>query len=207
MTLSTNMRTLLTDDSDSAQFAALLLAVGSGSVTNINSQNILVDHRYGHVVHTIDDLIQKIYEDVQTILNKTHSWFCERVILSPKNNVVDEINHQILQRFQAETKEYRSFDTVLNDDESVHYPSEFLNSLNSAGLPQHILNLKIGTPIILLRNLNAPKLCNGTRLQIIKFANNILHTRILTGPASGENALIPRIPMIPSDLPFQFKRL
>lgn len=84
MTLSTNMRTLLTDDSDSAQFAALLLAVGSGSVTNINSQNILVDHRYGHVVHTIDDLIQKIYEDVQTILNKTHSWFCERVILSQK---------------------------------------------------------------------------------------------------------------------------
>ncbi len=69
MTLSTNMRTLLTDDSDSAQFAALLL--GSGLVSNINSQNILVDHRYGHVVHTIDDLIQKIYEDVQTNLNKT----------------------------------------------------------------------------------------------------------------------------------------
>jgi ATP-dependent DNA helicase PIF1 len=29
----------------------------------------------------------------------------------------------------------------------------------------------------------------------------------LTGPLKGEDALIPRIPMIPTDMPFQFKRL
>jgi ATP-dependent DNA helicase PIF1 len=37
--------------------------------------------------------------------------------------------------------------------------------------------------------------------------NNIIEAVILTGPAKGEIAFIPRIPMITSDLPFSFKRL
>jgi ATP-dependent DNA helicase PIF1 len=37
--------------------------------------------------------------------------------------------------------------------------------------------------------------------------SNIIEAVILTGPAKGEIAFIPRIPMIPSDLPFSFKRL
>ena len=37
--------------------------------------------------------------------------------------------------------------------------------------------------------------------------NNVIEATILTGPAAGEIALIPRIPMIPTDLLFKFKRL
>ena len=37
--------------------------------------------------------------------------------------------------------------------------------------------------------------------------NNVIEDTILTGPAAGEIALIPRIPMIPTDFPFQFKKL
>ena len=36
---------------------------------------------------------------------------------------------------------------------------------------------------------------------------NVIEATILTGPSEGEAALTPRIPMIPTDLPFQFKRL
>jgi len=36
---------------------------------------------------------------------------------------------------------------------------------------------------------------------------NVIEETILTGPFEGEVALIPRIFMIPTDLPFQFKRL
>ena len=40
-----------------------------------------------------------------------------------------------------------------------------------------------------------------------KTMENLIEATILTGPFEGEAVLIPRIPMIPTDLPFQFKRL
>ena len=35
----------------------------------------------------------------------------------------------------------------------------------------------------------------------------VLEATILTGKSVGEHVFIPRIPLIPSDMPFQFKRL
>ncbi len=60
---------------------------------------------------------------------------------------------------------------------------------------------------IMLRNINQPKLCNGTRLSVKKLMTNIIEAKILTGPFKGEDVLIPWIPMIPTDMSFQFKRL
>ena len=57
---------------------------------------------------------------------------------------------------------------ILEPNEAVNYPSEFLNSIDPSGFPPHVLQLKIGVPIILLRNINPPKLCNGTRLAVKK---------------------------------------
>lgn len=58
-----------------------------------------------------------------------------------------------------------------------------------------------------MRNLDAPRLCNGTRLRVTELGRNIIKATILTGTAKGESVLIPRIPIIPNNLPFQFKRL
>ena len=60
---------------------------------------------------------------------------------------------------------------------------------------------------MLLRNLDPPKLCNGTRLTIKNLYPHLIEATILSGCGKGEDVFIPRIPLIPSNLPFNFRRL
>ena len=49
----------------------------------------------------------------------------------------------------------RSVDSVSEEDGIYYaYPVEFLQQLNSSGLPLVLLCLKVGCPVILLRNLD-----------------------------------------------------
>jgi ATP-dependent DNA helicase PIF1 len=69
-------------------------------------------------------------------------------------------------------------------------------------MPPHLLQLKIAVTIIMLRNINQPKLCNGTLLAIKQLFSNVLEATILTGPFKGEDVHIARIPMNPKVMPF-----
>jgi ATP-dependent DNA helicase PIF1 len=61
----------------------------------------------------------------------------------------------------ADLVSYKSIDTVCDATKAVNYPTEFLNSLDLPGMPPHSLQLKVGSPVNFLRNLNPPWLCNG----------------------------------------------
>ena len=68
----------------------------------------------------------------------------------------------VLQQVPGHANLYKSVDSVPNTSEAVQYPIEFLDSLELPGVPSHLLRLKVGAPIMMLRKLDPPKLCNGT---------------------------------------------
>ncbi|XP_059167109.1 uncharacterized protein LOC131949308 [Physella acuta] len=114
-----------------------------------------------------DDLIEKVFTNISQKF-ENHQWLSERAKLAATNSDVNDMNFTIQKRIPGEETTYKSIDTVINQDEVVSYPTEFLNSLDLPGMPPHILSLKLGAPIILLRNINPPRLCNGTRLAVKK---------------------------------------
>jgi len=93
--------------------------------------------------------------------------------------------------YTGEEKEYFSLDSIDHTKENKsdafeQVTPEFLNSLKTSGLPNHSIKLKVGTPIMLLRNLDqAEGLCNGTRLTIIRLANHVIEVKIITGKNIG----------------------
>jgi len=81
--------------------------------------------------------------------------------------------------------------------------------LTPSGTPPHRLILKIGVPIILLRNISPSEgLCNGTRLIIKEIQQHVIDAEIVTGSHLRKRVFIPRIRIAPSDsdLPFQLIR-
>jgi len=67
-------------------------------------------------------------------------------------------------------------DSVSEEDEMHHaYPAKFLQQLNASGLPPALLCLKVGSSIILLRNLDPGEgLCNGTRMVVLNVKRKVL---------------------------------
>jgi ATP-dependent DNA helicase PIF1 len=133
-----------------------------------------------------------------------------RAILTPINVDVEKISDIVMDRLPGDPYIYTSADSVdLTEGQPQLYSPEFLRSLQIPGLPPGELKLKIGIPIILLRNLNPSEgLCNGTRLICRSLQNKVIDAQIITGSHVGRRVFIPRITLTPSDanLPFVLNR-
>ncbi|XP_057718211.1 uncharacterized protein LOC130932809 [Arachis stenosperma] len=188
--LRQNMRSL--NDRD---FAEYLMRIGDGIEPTICED--LVQIKVGMAIPwegeaSLHKLIEETFPNLQY-----HGWdasyMVERAILTPKNHDVQQLNDIVINQFPGDERILASFDEVEGDTNNV-YQQEYLNSISTGGLPPHMLKVKKGAPLMLLRNID-PKagLCNGTRLLCRGTFQNMLDVEILTGHHSGKRAFLPRI--------------
>ena len=89
------------------------------------------------------------------------------------------------------------------------YNVEYLNAITISNFPHHRLVLKVGCPVMLLRNIDQTiGLCNGTRLIITRLASRIVEATIMIGSHIGRTVYIPRITLMSkkSKYPFVLER-
>ena len=121
------------------------------------------------------------------------------------NDSAAKVNDILMARIPNPAVTYTSVNSMVNEEQSFKFPAEFLNFIEVSGLPQHILSLKVGMPVILLRSIKPPELMNGTRCIIRSCNRNTVEVEIAVGVHKDEIHLVPRIPLQSSDTTFPFK--
>ena len=150
----------------------------------------------------LKEFCQKVFPNLNNNLSDP-TWLEGRAILAPTNKQVDTINDLIESWVPGEATKLSSADTLENPDDILRFNTELLNIEHPNGFPRHIITLKPGMPLMLLRNLN-PKdgLCNGTKLIFIRTINNRILVCKLAG--TNEQVLIPRIKFLPDTGKYTF---
>ncbi|KAL7137774.1 hypothetical protein ABFS83_10G115600 [Erythranthe nasuta] len=171
--------------------------IGDGTIGDSNDGVVSIE--------ILDDLLIKESVDPLASINMGDiSYLQHGVILAPTNKIVVVVNDYMLSLVPKEMKTYLSFDSTCSANRSIDRPDdihtpEFLNTVNSSGLPNHELKLKEGVPSCL---------CNGTRLSITRLGNRVLEAKIISRTNIDHKVFIPRLTLTLSDsrIPFKFQR-
>lgn len=224
--LHTNMRLARPDltreaRSELSAFSQWVQSIGNGSLPMYSKgdddseswisipQDLLLsptsDHMAAAVANVYDSFFLK-YND--------GDYLSQRAIVCPTNNVVDELNEVVFDRVPGLSKEHLSCDSISKatdnvDEVELFYPPELLNSIKINNFPRHKIPLKVGIPVMLLRNVNQSfGLCNGTRLIITHLGERVLEGEIIAGSNKGQRVCIPGIVLNSSGCkwPFTLRR-
>ena len=216
--LNENMRIKAGGDPVLENFDKWLLSIGDGTANNEDGRIIIPEEMLTlikantKVDTTIEEgcmkqFCHKVFPNLENNLSDP-SWLEERAILAPTNKQVDTINDMLESWVPGESIKLSSADTFENLMDDMRFNIEHLNILCPNGFPRHIIVLKQGMPLVLLRNINPREgLCNGTKLIFVRTINN----RVLVCKLAGSNKeiLLPRIKFLPDtgDYPFDWSRL
>jgi hypothetical protein len=192
--LTENMRILnLGDDEWARLYDNFLMRVGNGNHICLFANDPAIVRLPSEICtdRPIRDLISWTFHNISNNIGDPE-YFSPRLILCPTNDDAGCVNNTVLNDLPGEVRELCSLDYPDSDDHGLAIEQELLNSLNESGLPPHKLRLKIGVPIMLLRNLSPKQgLCNGTRLILNKIVDG--HLLEVTVIRTGKTALIPKI--------------
>ncbi|XP_058726415.1 uncharacterized protein LOC131597756 [Vicia villosa] len=203
-----------TSSKELAEFSKWILNVGDGKISEPNDGLVDIEIPQDLLITNYEDPIKAIVENTYPNLVNVFqdvAYLQGKAILASTIEVVDKINHYVLDLIPGEEKEYLSYDSIDRTDTSYTeayevLTPEFLSKLRTSGLPNHRIKLKVGTPIMLMRNLDqSDGLCNGTRLIVTRLANHVIEAKIISGKNIGNLFYIPRMSMPPSESPWPFK--
>ncbi|EFO96653.1 hypothetical protein CRE_02649 [Caenorhabditis remanei] len=161
--LTINQRAI--DDPD---YSRLILEIGDGSnYVHEKRQMVSIPDKL-ILTGTDTNLVDWVFPDVNTYKLVESS-----AVLTVDNRTALRINEYILDKLNGELREFASIDTADKDNALNVDPAIFATE-TPAGMPPHRLRLKVGAQIVLLRNLSVEAgLCNGTRLTIVSFGEDV----------------------------------
>lgn len=152
----------------------------------------------------LDAIVSNTYPNLQQTFNNLE-FLKNGVILAPTLEAVEQINNFNLSQIRGTEKIYLSSGSICkatDDDNLQHslYTTEFLNNIKCSGLPNHKLCLKIGVPVMLLRNIGQPLgLCNGNRLIVNQLGSHVIGAIVMNNTNFSQQVFIPRINLSSSD--------
>ncbi|CAN1165972.1 hypothetical protein LINPERHAP2_LOCUS26469 [Linum perenne] len=201
-----NMRLMRSNCSQSerqeiATLDSWLKEIGDGVGCSILGEaNILIppDLMVGKHLGPIQDIVKATYPDILHNYQNA-AYLASRAVLAPHHDMVHKVNAHVLSLIPGEEITYLSSDSIDSEkgkQNVIHpeFPNELLNSLQIPGFPDHEIKLKVGVPIILLRNIDqAAGLCNGTRMVVKLLGQWFIEAEIISGSNIGESVFLPRM--------------
>jgi hypothetical protein len=125
---------------------------------------------------------------------------------------VDSLNGKALENFPGPVQVFYSTDSIPTSEQSeeedimLNYPVEYLNEINCTGLPLAKLKVKIGCPVMILKNLDlANGVCNGSREILTRFRHRVMEVELITGDHAIHKVFMPRINNYPTEEQVAFK--
>jgi len=98
-------------------------------------------------------------------------------------------------KIPGELTTYWSVDRAASEEDKELFPIEYFNAFYETSLSPHKLCVKPGVPVMLLRNLDSPRLYNGTRLRITRCGKQIFEGKIMGGTYYGEKVMLFKTPL------------
>ncbi|GFV96758.1 ATP-dependent DNA helicase [Trichonephila clavipes] len=100
--LTTNMRVQLQNDRSAEVFSQQLLDIGNGQLPIDETRQISLPDNFCNLVTSKEELISKVFPNINNNKNRNRNWLSERAVLAARNKDVYQLNHFIQSSIQSE---------------------------------------------------------------------------------------------------------